>query len=154
MTEGKIQLDKIDQRIIDILRLDGRISYRELSERVNLTPRPCQARVQRLEALGVIKGYRAVVRLPQDEPPVILLAQIALGDHVRSQEMFEEEVRSNPAVLDCWLVSGVFDFLVRIACRNLAEYHALANAWLANPRFNVEKVTTTTELQTIKRSTG
>ncbi|WP_205192810.1 Lrp/AsnC family transcriptional regulator, partial [Burkholderia sp. LMG 13014] len=52
MTDKKMQLDKIDLRILDILRTDGRISYRKLSELVNLTPRPCQARVERLEALG------------------------------------------------------------------------------------------------------
>ncbi|WP_179400764.1 Lrp/AsnC family transcriptional regulator [Burkholderia guangdongensis] len=152
MTDKKAQLDKIDHRILDILRRDGRISYRELSERVNLTPRPCQARVQRLEALGVIEGYRAVVRLPDDERLIVVLAQVVLADHGRSQGPFEDEMRAHPAVLDCWLVSGAFDFLVRLACRDLAEYHELANAWLANPRFRIEKIVTTTELQTIKRS--
>ena len=65
MTDKKMQLDKIDLRILDILRTDGRISYRKLSGAVNLTPRPCQARVERLEALGVIEGYRAVIKAPR-----------------------------------------------------------------------------------------
>ncbi|KVT73637.1 AsnC family transcriptional regulator [Burkholderia ubonensis] len=152
MPDKKMQLDKIDLRILDILRNDGRISYRQLSERVNLTPRPCQARVERLEALGIIAGYRAVIRAPRDKKPIVVLAQIVLADHGRSQTPFEEEMRANPAVLDCWLVSGTFDFLVRLACEDLDEYRRIANAWLESPRFRIEKIVTTAELQVIKRS--
>ncbi|KVG28305.1 Lrp/AsnC family transcriptional regulator [Burkholderia ubonensis] len=152
MPDKKMQLDKIDLRILDILRNDGRISYRQLSERVNLTPRPCQARVERLEALGIIAGYRAVIRAPRDKKSIVVLAQIVLADHGRSQTPFEEEMRANPAVLDCWLVSGTFDFLVRLACEDLDEYRRIANAWLESPRFRIEKIVTTAELQVIKRS--
>ncbi|MCA7969115.1 Lrp/AsnC family transcriptional regulator [Burkholderia sp. AU39826] len=152
MTDKKMQLDKIDLRILDILRTDGRISYRKLSERVNLTPRPCQARVERLEALGVIEGYRAVINAPRTTKPIVVIAQIVLADHGRSQAPFEEEMRANPAVLDCWLVSGTFDFLVRLACEDLDEYRRIANVWLESPRFRIEKIVTTAELQTIKRS--
>ncbi|AOJ65463.1 AsnC family transcriptional regulator [Burkholderia ubonensis] len=152
MPDKKMQLDKIDLRILDILRNDGRISYRQLSERVNLTPRPCQARVERLEALGIIAGYRAVIHAPRDKKSIVVLAQIVLADHGRSQTPFEEEMRANPAVLDCWLVSGTFDFLVRLACEDLDEYRRIANAWLESPRFRIEKIVTTAELQVIKRS--
>jgi Lrp/AsnC family leucine-responsive transcriptional regulator len=109
MAEKRNQLDKIDLRILEVLSSEGRISYRELSERVNLSPRPCQTRVERLEAMGVIEGYRAVVKIPAPRKTIVI-AQIALTDHGRSQGPFEEEMRSNPAVLDCWLVSGAFDF--------------------------------------------
>ncbi|KVZ02132.1 AsnC family transcriptional regulator [Burkholderia ubonensis] len=152
MPDKKMQLDKIDLRILDILRNDGRISYRQLSERVNLTPRPCQARVERLEALGIIAGYRAVIHAPSDKKSIVVLAQIVLADHGRSQTPFEAEMRANPAVLDCWLVSGTFDFLVRLACEDLDEYRRIANAWLESPRFRIEKIVTTAELQVIKRS--
>lgn len=151
MTDKKMQLDKIDLRILDILRKDGRISYRKLSELVNLTPRPCQARVERLEALGIIAGYRALIKAPRDKSSIIVLAQIVLADHGRSQAPFEEEMRANPAVLDCWLVSGTFDFLVRLACEDLDEYRRIANAWLESPRYRIEKIVTSAELQTIKR---
>ncbi|MXN73864.1 winged helix-turn-helix transcriptional regulator [Burkholderia sp. 4701] len=152
MPDKKMQLDKIDLRILDILRHDGRISYRKLSERVNLTPRPCQARVERLEAMGVITGYRAVIDAPRDKKSIVVLAQIVLADHGRSQAPFEDEMRANPAVLDCWLVSGTFDFLVRLACDDLDEYRRIANAWLESPRYRIEKIVTAAELQVIKRS--
>ncbi len=152
MSGKKTQLDRIDLRILDILRHDARISYRELSERVHLTARPCQARVERLEALGIITGYRAVIETPRDRPSIIVLAQIVLADHNRSQIAFEEEMRANPAVLDCWLVSGAFDFLVRLACEDLDAYRRIANAWLDSPRYRIEKIVTSAELQAIKRS--
>ncbi|MGU7781210.1 Lrp/AsnC family transcriptional regulator [Burkholderia sp. PU8-34] len=152
MPDKKMQLDKIDLRILDILRNDGRISYRKLSELVNLTPRPCQARVERLEALGIIEGYRAVINAPRETKPIVVLAQIVLADHGRSQVPFEEEMRANPAVLDCWLVSGTFDFLVRLACEDLDEYRRIANRWLESSRYRIEKIVTTAELQVIKRS--
>ncbi|MGU7774580.1 Lrp/AsnC family transcriptional regulator [Burkholderia sp. MR1-5-21] len=152
MPDKKMQLDKIDLRILDILRNDGRISYRKLSELVNLTPRPCQARVERLEALGIIEGYRAVINAPHETKPIVVLAQIVLADHGRSQTPFEEEMRANPAVLDCWLVSGTFDFLVRLACEDLDEYRRIANVWLESSRYRIEKIVTTAELQVIKRS--
>ncbi len=152
MPDKKMQLDKIDLRILDILRNDGRISYRKLSERVNLTPRPCQARVERLESMGVIAGYRAVIHASRDKKSIVVLAQIVLADHGRSQAPFEDEMRANPAVLDCWLVSGTFDFLVRLACDDLDEYRRIANAWLESPRYRIEKIVTTAELQVIKRS--
>ncbi|MDE1180985.1 Lrp/AsnC family transcriptional regulator [Paraburkholderia sp.] len=150
--DKKTGLDKIDQKILEILQVEGRISYQKLSEQVNLTPRPCQERVRRLEAIGVIAGDKAVIKPPQAERSIIVLAQIALTDHARSQAPFEAEMRSNESVLDCWLVSGTFDFLVRLACRDLEEYRELANAWLVSNRFKIEKIVTTTELQVIKRS--
>jgi DNA-binding Lrp family transcriptional regulator len=151
MSDKKAPLDKIDQKILEVLRVEGRISYRELSERVNLTPRPCQARVERLEAMGVIQGYRAVIKTPSAGKTVVI-AQIALADHGRSQGPFEAEMRRNPAVLDCWLVSGSFDFLVRLAFDDLDDYGRLAAQWLESPLFRIEKIVTAAELQAIKRS--
>lgn len=135
----KLTLDRIDRKILDVLRQDGRIAYKKLSELVNLTPRPCLERVKRLKRAGIIAGYTAVVNLPST-------------DHGHSQAAFEQELRSVDAVLDCWLVSGSFDFLVRIACRDMEQYRELAHTWLTSSKFKIDKIVTTTELQVIKRS--
>ncbi|WP_049127951.1 Lrp/AsnC ligand binding domain-containing protein, partial [Klebsiella oxytoca] len=66
--------------------------------------------------------------------------------------VFEQEMRQTPEVLDCWLVSGSFDFLVRIGCRSMAHYCQLADSWLTSKKFHVDKIVTLTELQAIKRS--
>lgn len=150
--EKKTRLDRIDHKILEILRRDGRISYQKLSEQVNLTARPCLERVRGLERDGIIRGYSAIIELPEPEHAFVVQAQIALADHGRSQLVFEQEMRQTPEVLDCWLVSGSFDFLVRIGCRSMTHYCQLADSWLTSKKFHVDKIVTLTELQAIKRS--
>lgn len=108
--EKKPRLDRIDKKILEILSQDGRISYQKLSEQVNLTARPCLERVRLLERAGIIRGYSAIIELPEPEHAFVIQAQIALADHGHSQAAFEQEVRKTPEVLDCWLVGGSFDF--------------------------------------------
>lgn len=130
--EKKPRLDRIDKKILEILSQDGRISYQKLSEQVNLTARPCLERVRLLERAGIIRGYSAIIELPEPEHAFVIQAQIALADHGHSQAAFEQEVRKTPEVLDCWLVGGSFDFLVRIGCRNMEHYRLLADTWLTS----------------------
>lgn len=151
MTDSKARLDRIDLQILDILQRDGRLPFQRLSEQVNLTPRPCLERVRRLEKTGVIKGYSAIVDLPRTSPPLVILAQITLADHLVSQQAFIAEIQRTPQVQDGWMVSGTVDFLLRIACQHIDEYRQLADAWLASTAFRIEKILTATELQAIKR---
>lgn len=150
--EKKARLDRIDKKILEILSQDGRISYQKLSEQVNLTARPCLERVRLLERAGIIRGYSAIIELPEPVHTFVIQAQIALADHGHSQAAFEQEVCKTPEVLDCWLVGGSFDFLVRIGCRNMEHYRLLADSWLTSKKFRVDKIVTLTELQTIKRT--
>jgi len=71
-------LDRIDQKIIEILKTDGRISFQRLAEQVHLTPRPCQERVRKLERAGIICGYEAVISLGELPQGLILQLQVAL----------------------------------------------------------------------------
>ncbi|MFA9208992.1 MAG: Lrp/AsnC family transcriptional regulator [Yersinia sp. (in: enterobacteria)] len=150
--EKKARLDRIDKKILEILSQDGRISYQKLSEQVNLTACPCLERVRLLERAGIIRGYSAIIELPEPAHAFVIQAQIALADHGHSQAAFEQEVCKTPEVLDCWLVGGSFDFLVRIGCRNMEHYRLLADSWLTSKKFRVDKIVTLTELQTIKRT--
>ncbi|SCK09554.1 Lrp/AsnC family transcriptional regulator [Vogesella sp. LIG4] len=149
--EKKFTLDRIDLKILAVLQQDGRISFQKLSEHVNLTPRPCLERVRRLEKAGIIKGYTAIVDLPQPQHAVVILAEVELADHAVSQQAFTRELLNTPEVLDCWLVSGNFDFLIRIGCRDMKQYRELAERWLNSTAFKIHKILTTTELQPIKR---
>ena len=149
---NNMNLDRIDLKILDDLQKNGRISFQHLSELVNLTPRPCLERVRRLEKCGVIKGYAAIVQLPNPPTLMVIHAQIAMADHTVSQQLFTQELLTNPAVLDSWLTSGSYDFLVRIGCREISQYVALADGWLSSTIFKINKITTITELQQIKRA--
>jgi len=144
-------LDRIDLKILAALQQDGRIPFQRLSELVNLTPRPCLERVRRLEKAGIIKGYTAIVALPEPRHAVVVLAQVALADHAISQQAFTKELLNTPAVLDCWLVSGTYDFLIRIGCKDMNQYRELAEHWLSSTAFKIDKIITTTELQQLKR---
>ena len=150
--EKKARLDRIDKKILEILSQDGRISYQKLSEQVNLTARPCLERVRLLERAGIIRGYSAIIELPEPAHAFVIQAQIALADHGHSQAAFEQEVCKTPEVLDCWLVGGSFDFLVRIGCRDMEHYRLLADSWLTSKKLRVDKIVTLTELQTFKRT--
>lgn len=152
MTAANIKLDRIDQKIIEILKSNGRISYQRLAELVHLTPRPCQERVRKLERAGVIRGYTALV--DDAEPPsgLILQLQVALASQSgrAAQVAFEKEVLSRPEVLACWLVSGPFDYMLRLRCADMDAYRTLSNSWLANEAFKIEKMVSNPEMQTVK----
>lgn len=156
MTTSLPKLDAIDLKILDVLKREGRISFQDLSERVNLTPRPCQERVRKLEKAGVIRGYTARIDPSAAHRVVTVHAQIALANQSgrAAQQAFEAEVKKRPEVLDCWLVSGPFDYLVRLAFKDLEEYRALTNDWLGRETFRIEKIVGSPELQTIKNALG
>lgn len=145
-------LDAIDQKILEILRKEGRITWQSLSGKVHLTPRPCQERVRKLEKAGVITGYSARIAPSAGHRTVTVHAQVALSSQSgrAAQQAFEAEVRRRPEVVDCWLVSGPFDYLVRLSFSDLEEYRALTSDWLAREAFLIEKIVGSPELQTIK----
>lgn len=146
------KLDRIDRKILEVLRTDGRITYQRLSEMVYLTPRPCQERVRRMEQSGVIRGYTAIIDGDLESFGVTMHAKIAFSSQSgrSAQQAFEEEVRNRHEVLDCWLVSGTFDYVVRIACTDMDAYRTLTSAWLASDVFKIEKIVSDPEMQVVK----
>jgi Lrp/AsnC family transcriptional regulator, leucine-responsive regulatory protein len=122
-------LDAIDRRIVAELRHDGRITINELAERVGLSGSPTLRRLRRLEADGVIRGYRADV-----DPQTIgrgfsvwVTARLAVGDP-DAQKAFEDGLRSLAAVTEAHHVTGDVDYLVRVDVEDLAAYdHVIRN---------------------------
>lgn len=146
------KLDRIDRKILEVLRTDGRITYQRLSEMVYLTPRPCQERVRRMEQAGIIRGYTAIIDDDIGTLGVTMHAKIAFSSQSgrSAQQAFEAEVRNRHQVLDCWLVSGQFDYVVRIECADLDEYRTLTSNWLASDVFKIEKIVSDPEMQVVK----
>lgn len=122
MTEPP-ELDAIDQRIITILSMDGRISMTALGQRVGLSKTPVTARVKRLEGLGVITGYRAefsAARLGLDH---VAFLEVRLSDtRETSLRDFNKAVRKIPEVEACHMIAGGFDYLVKVRTRDIAAY--------------------------------
>jgi DNA-binding Lrp family transcriptional regulator len=148
-------LDRTDLRLLELLQRDGRASVQALSEQVHLSPRATLNRVRKLEQQGLISGYRAVVNRQAVGPAIAFFAEIALKDQrPAASQRFEARMQAAPEVVACYLLSGRYDYLVRIACADLAQYQRLINGWLDDAALGIEKVITNTELQTVKEFGG
>ena len=117
---------QIDRNILRILQEDGRISFTELGERVGLSTTPCTERVRRLEREGIIMGYHA--RLNPQHLKANLLVFVEISLDYKSGDTFEDfrrAVLKLPHVLECHLVSGDFDYLVKARINEMASYRKL-----------------------------
>ena len=124
--QSRRELDKIDRNILRILQEDGRISFTELGERVGLSTTPCTERVRRLEREGIVMGYHA--RLNPQHLKANLLVFVEISLDYKSGDTFEEfrrAVLKLPHVLECHLVSGDFDYLVKARINEMASYRKL-----------------------------
>ncbi len=146
-------LDRIDIKILAALQRDGRSTIQKLAETVGLTPRPCLERVRRLEAAGIIAGYQAVVALERLSRPVTVFTEITLEKHGR-QDRFEHRVAAIEEVVECWEVSGDFDYLARIVCADLARYEVLTADLIDDASLGVARIVSHVALRPIRRFTG
>lgn len=150
-----MELDRADLKLLELLQKNGRATVQSLSESVHLSARATLNRVRRLESEGIIEGYRALLKRTALGEHVGVFAEIALKDQRQAAiQRFEKRMAITPEVVGCWVVSGRYDYLVRIACQHLDDYHRLINGWLDDAALGVEKIVTNIELQTIKEFTG
>ena len=150
-----MELDRADLKLLDMLQQDGRVTVQALSEAIHLSARATLNRVRKLEAEGVIEGYRALVSRSALGGQICVFAEIALKDQRQAVvQRFEKRMAASPEVVACYIVSGRYDYLVRVACPTLDQYHRLINAWLDDTSLGVEKIVTNIELQTIKEFAG
>lgn len=120
------KLERIDRMILDILQRDGRIAISELAARVNLSTTPCSERVKRLERDGIIMGYYARLNPEKLERNLLVFLEIKLS--AKSADVFEQVARDLseiPEVLECHLISGDFDYLVKARLKEMSAYRRL-----------------------------
>lgn len=125
-THAVRELDKIDRKILAILQQDARISITDLAEQVGLSVTPCGERVKRMEKEHVILGYHA--RLDPHALQLSLLVFVEIKLSAKSGvifEKFKQEIIKLPSVLECHLVSGDFDYLVKARIPKMADYRKL-----------------------------
>lgn len=150
-----MELDRSDLKLLELLQRDGRTTIQALSETIHLSARATLNRVRKLEATGIIEGYRALVSRAVLGEQISVFAEIALKDQRQAVvQRFEKRMAAAPEVVACYVISGRYDYLVRIACPHLADYHKLISGWLDDAPLGVEKIVTNIELQTIKEFTG
>ncbi|MEO5321933.1 Lrp/AsnC family transcriptional regulator [Mesorhizobium sp. CC13] len=116
-------MDAKDRQIIAALQQDGRLTNQELSERVSLSPSPCLRRLRLLEDAGVIKGYTAIVDEQAYGLPITVFVRIRLERHTEDViEAFERKIRDIDTILDCYVMTGDADYLLRVLVESLQDY--------------------------------
>ena len=134
MTENRadVPLDDMDRAILRVLQRQGRMTHAELSERVHLSPSACHRRVQRLEQAGVIRDYvallnpRSVARVTTVFVEIKLLAQAD-----ETLDAFEKAVARVPDVLECHLMAGTADYLLKVVARDSEDFARIHRQHLA-----------------------
>jgi Lrp/AsnC family leucine-responsive transcriptional regulator len=123
MIREKMKLDAIDRKIVAILQEEGRIRTIDLAERIGLSPTPCARRIVRLEEEGVITGYTATVNQDKMGLPISIFVSVELENQgAEALQRFEKEVVSFEEVMECFIMTGSQDFLMRVVAADLASY--------------------------------
>lgn len=121
-----VKLDRIDINILAELQKNGRITNTDLAEAVALSPSPCLARVKRLEKAGYITSYNARIALDKLGETAIVFTEVTLADHHMADfAKFERSIRTVDEVIECHLISGGYDYLLKFVTRGISHYQSL-----------------------------
>lgn len=127
-----MELDQTDRRILTVLQKRGRMSNADLSEEVNLSASACHRRVQRLENEGVIRDYVALLDSRKMRVPTTVFVEITLsGQADELLDGFEKAVARIPDVLECHLMAGTADYLLKVVAENTEDFARIHRQYLA-----------------------
>lgn len=146
------ELDAVDRRILSALHANARLTNQELAERVGLSPSPCWTRVKRLEANGTIERYTAIIDQAALGLNDIVFIEVTLQQHdERVLQEFGSELARIPEVLEAHLVTGEYDYLVKVAVAGTADYERFLRERLYRID-GIRHTRTTFSLRALKRA--
>ena len=149
-----IELDPTDRRILAVLQRNGRITNAELAAEVALSASACHRRVQRLEETGLIRGYVALLDARKLERPTTVFVEITLsGQADELLDAFERAVRQIPDVLECHLMAGTADYLLKIVVEDTDDFARIHRQHLARLP-GVAQMHSSFALRTVFRTTA
>ncbi|RVT81767.1 Lrp/AsnC family transcriptional regulator [Rhodobacteraceae bacterium CCMM004] len=147
-------MDRIDTHILSVLQRDGQISMARLSEKVGLSLSACHRRVKAMEASGMISHYAARLDRKKAGLEIQVFIEVKLvSQRTADIDAFEKAIRAMPEVLECHLISGEFDYLMRVAARNTEAYEQLYRRRLSSIPA-ISQMKTLLSLSTVKDFTG
>ncbi len=124
-------MDKYDAQILHELQLEGRLSNRDLAERIALSPAPCWRRVKRLEDEGFIRGYSAQVNHKKIGLQIIAFVEVSLDiHHPETIQNFLSMIANEPGILECHSVTGQCDYLLKIVSKDMESYETFVSTQL------------------------
>ncbi|WP_093973063.1 Lrp/AsnC family transcriptional regulator [Boseongicola aestuarii] len=149
-----MELDATDARILTVLQRKGRISNADLSEEVHLSASACHRRVQRLEDAGIIRDYVALLDPRKLGRPTVVFVEITLsGQADEVLDAFEREVRLIPDVLECHLMAGTADYLLKVIARDTEDFARIHRRYLARLP-GVAQMHSSFALRTVRQTTA
>ncbi|NHO86522.1 Lrp/AsnC family transcriptional regulator [Pseudoteredinibacter isoporae] len=124
-------MDKYDAQILHELQTEGRLSNRDLAERIALSPAPCWRRVKRLEDEGYIRGYSAQVNHKKIGLQIIAFVEVSLNiHHPETIQNFLTMIANEPGILECHSVTGQCDYLLKIVSKDMESYETFVSTQL------------------------
>jgi DNA-binding Lrp family transcriptional regulator len=133
------KLDRIDLKILAKLQQEGRITNVELADAVCLSPSPCLTRVKRLEKAGYISGYGAHINFNKLGEVLTVFTEVTLSEHRQGDfSRFESRIVKIDEIVECHVVSGGYDYLLKFAARGVSHYQSIIESMLASD-FGIEK---------------
>lgn len=148
-----LRLDDIDRKLLEQLQNDSKVNIKILAEQLNITKTPIYERIKRYEKDGIIEKYVAVLNRQLVSSAMIVFCSVSL-DSQKLEEIhaFSDAIFKIPEVMECYLMGGVNDFLLKVAVKDLDAYHHFSSGKLAALP-NVAQIKSTFVLNEIKRST-
>jgi len=145
-------MDRKDRQIIRALQKNGRITNQELAEHVNLSPSPCLRRLRSLENTGIIRGYSVEVDAKAYGLPVTVFVRVSLDKHTEDVvAAFEDTIRKTENVLECHVMTGRSDYLLKVIVEDLADYEAFVRNHL-HPIGSIASIDTSFAYGVIKKT--
>jgi len=148
-----IKLDAVDKRLLGLLQNNSNINVKEISADLKLTKTPIYERIRRYEKVGLVKKYVAVLDVSKIENLMVVFCSVSLeSQKLEGIEEFNQAVEKIPEVIDCYLMGGANDFLLKVVVKDLPAYHKFSSGKLAALP-NVAQIKSMFVLNEVKRST-
>jgi Lrp/AsnC family transcriptional regulator len=145
------EIDELDREIIALLKRDAKLSIKEIANLVGITTTPVHNRIKKLEKSGIIEKYVAVVDNRKLHNGMYVFCSVSLDvQKLKEIEIFKEEIRKLPEVLECYLMGGANDFLLKVMVKDLDAYHQFSSGKLAALN-NVNQIKSTFVLDVVKK---
>ncbi len=148
-----VKLDAIDRRLLELLQNDSKVNIKEVAAQLNMTKTPIYERIKRFDKEQIIEKYVAVINPQKVSNSMVVFCSVSLeSQKLEEIKKFSEAIKKIPEVMECYLMGGANDFLLKVVVSDLKAYHQFSSGKLAALP-NVGQIKSTFVLNEIKRST-
>ena len=148
-----IKLDSINQNILRVLQIDAKHPISKIAEEAHISASPCHKRIKQLENDKVILNYTTNIDLDKICDHVMFMAEISLSSHITSAfKEFEKLVDQEDSMIECYEVSGSFDYLARFICKDVDDYKQVTDRLMQNA--SIKNISSTCILSKVKKFSG